>query len=337
MTQHSDPDVVELTAMQAANPPPGRLEQILRAGEFAVTTELTPPDSADPEEVYRRARLFDGYVDAMNATDGSGANCHMSSVGVCALLTRLGYGMVMQVSCRDRNRIAIQGDLLGAAAMGVSSVLCLTGDGVQVGDEPEAKPVFDFDSISLLRAVRIMRDESHFLTGRPLDMPPRMFIGAAANPFVAPHDYQVQRLEKKIAAGAEFIQTQYCYDIPRLKQFMRAVRERGLHRRAYILVGVGVPASAASADWMRQNIPGVHIPDAIIERLATASDPQGAGEQLCIELIRELSEIEGIAGVHIMATRRESAVPRIIEASGVLAHRKPWHPDHEDWIEQARA
>jgi len=334
MKPHPDPYVVEL---HASNPVSGRLEQILRVGEFAVTTELTPPDSADPMEVYRHARLFDGYVDAMNATDGSGANCHMSSVGVCALLTRLGYGMVMQVSCRDRNRIAIQGDLLGAAAMGVSSVLCLTGDGVQVGDEPEAKPVFDFDSISLLRAVRIMRDESHFLTGRPLDMPPRMFIGAAANPFVVPHEYQVQRLEKKIAAGAEFVQTQYCYDIPRIKQFMRSVRGRGLHRQAYILVGVGVPASAASADWMRRHIPGVHIPDAIIHRLARASDPQAAGEQLCIELIRELSEIEGIAGVHIMATRRETAVPRIIEASGVLAHRKPWYPDGGDQIEEARA
>ncbi len=337
MTQHTDSEVVELAAMHTGNPAMGRLEQILRAGEFAVTTELTPPDSADPMEVYRRARLFDGYVDAMNATDGSGANCHMSSVGVCALLTRMGYGMVMQVSCRDRNRIAIQGDLLGAAAMGVSSILCLTGDGVQVGDEPEAKPVFDFDSISLLRAVRIMRDESHFLTGRPLDMPPKVFIGAAANPFVVPHDYQVLRLEKKMAAGAEFIQTQYCYDIPRLKEFMHSVRELGLHKQAYILVGVGVPASAASAEWMRQHIPGVHIPDAIIDRLARAGNPQATGEQLCMELIRDISEIEGVAGVHIMATRREEAVPRIIEASGVLAHRKPWHPDSEDLFQEARA
>lgn len=330
-------EVIDLPEVNAGSSSQGRLERVLRAGEFAVTAELTPPDSADPQEVYRRARMFDGYVDAMNATDGSGANCHMSSVGVCALLTRLGYGMVMQVSCRDRNRIAIQGDVLGAAAMGVTSILCLTGDGVQVGDEPEARSVFDLDSISLLRAVRIMRDQSHFLTGRPLVTPPRVFLGAAANPFVPPQDYQVQRLEKKIAAGAQFIQTQYCYDVPRLKQFMTQVRSLGLHRNAYILVGVGVPASAAAADWMRHHIPGVHIPDAIIDRLARASNPQAAGEQLCIELIREIRDIDGVAGVHIMATRREEAVPAIIAASGVLAERKPWYPDNDEWVQEAWA
>lgn len=333
------PEVIDLPAMNTASSSEGRLEQVLRAGEFAVTAELAPPDSADPQEVYRRAQMFDGYVDAMNATDGSGANCHMSSVGVCALLTRLGYGMVMQVTCRDRNRIAIQGDVLGAAAMGVTSILCLTGDGVQVGDEPEARSVFDLDSISLLRAVRIMRDQSHFLTGRPLALPPKVFLGAAANPFVPPHDYQVRRLEKKIAVGAQFIQTQYCYDVPLLKQFMTHVRALGLHRDAFILIGVGVPSSAKSADWMRRHIPGVHIPDAIIDRLARASDPHAAGEQLCIELIREIREIDGVAGIHIMASRREAAVPGIIEASGVLAGRKPWYPDCDssEFVQKAQA
>lgn len=304
----------------------GRLERVLRAGEFAITAELAPPDSADANEVYRRAQIFDGWVDAMNATDGSGANCHMSSAGVCALLTRRGYGMVMQVSCRDRNRIAIQGDVLGAAAMGVTSILCLTGDGVQVGDEPEAKSVFDLDGISLLRAIRILRDESRFLTGRPLVVPPRVFLGAAANPFVPPHDYQVRRLEKKIAAGAQFIQTQYCYDLPRLKQFMAEVRALGLHRQAFILIGVGVPASARAADWMRRHVPGVHIPDVIVDRLARADNPRTEAVALCIELIREIRCIEGVAGIHIMAHRREETVPEIIEASGVLAGRVPWSP-----------
>ena len=198
----------------------GRLERVLRAGEFAVTAELSPPDSADPTEVYERASIFDGWVDAINATDGSGANCHMSSVGVCALLTRVGYAPVMQISCRDRNRIAIQGDVLGAAAMGVGNVLCLTGDGTQCGDHPEAKPVFDLDSIALIETIRIMRDERRLLSGRPLSHPPELFIGAAENPFAPPYEFRPLRLAKKIAAGAQFVQTQYCYDLPLLERFI---------------------------------------------------------------------------------------------------------------------
>ena len=191
---------------------PGRFERVLRAGTFAVTAEIAPPDSADPQEVYDRAALFDGYVDAINATDGSGAHCHMSSVGMCSLLTRRGYAMVMQVSARDRNRIAIQGDVLGASAMGVSNILCLTGDSVGVGDHPGAKPVFDVDSMSMLAMLKIMRDEKRFLSGRKLTQPPQVFLGAAANPFGPPLDYRPHRLAKKVAAGAEFIQTQYCFD-----------------------------------------------------------------------------------------------------------------------------
>ena len=191
----------------------GRLERVLRAGGFAVTAEIAPPDSANPAEVYERAALFDGYVDAINATDGSGAHCHMSSVGMCSLLTRRGYAMVMQVSARDRNRIAIQGDVLGAAAMGVASILCLTGDGVDVGDHPQAKPVFDVDSLSMLSMLRGMRDDARFLSGRKLTEPPRVFLGAAANPFAPPLDYRPYRLAKKVAAGAQFVQTQYCFDI----------------------------------------------------------------------------------------------------------------------------
>lgn len=305
---------------------PGRLERILRAGVFAVTAEIAPPDSADPHEVYERAALFDGYVDAINATDGSGANCHMSSVGMCSLLTRRGYAMVMQVSARDRNRIAIQGDVLGASAMGVSNILCLTGDSVGVGDHPEAKPVFDLDSMSMLEMLRTMRDEQRFLSGRKLSEPPRVFLGAAANPFGPPLDYRPHRLAKKIAAGAQFIQTQYCFDIAGFKEYMAAARDLGAHEKAFILPGVGPLASAKSAEWIRSNVPGVHIPDATISRLKGAENQRAEGINICIDLIHELAEIDGVHGVHIMAFRQEHFVAEIVERSKILGNRVPWHP-----------
>ena len=301
----------------------GRLERVLRAGEFAVTAELSPPDSANPMDVYERARVFDGWVDGINATDGSGANCHMSSVGVCALLTRVGYAPVMQISCRDRNRIAIQGDVLGAAAMGVANVLCLTGDGVQCGDQPEARPVFDLDSVALIEAVRIMRDERRMLSGRPLAHAPELFIGAAENPFAPPYDFRPLRLAKKIAAGAQFIQTQYCYDVPALERFMARARDLGLPDRCFILVGVGPLASARAARWIRAHVPGVHIPDAIVARLEQAADQRAEGKRLCIELIQQIREVQGVAGIHLMAYRQEEAVAEIIERSGVLRGRRP--------------
>src|SRR3990172_505620 len=186
----------------------GRLERVLRSGRVAVTAELNPPDSADPQEVYDAAVVLSAVCDAINATDASAAHCHMSSVAICALLTRGGYEVIMQASCRDRNRIALQGDLLGAAAMGVSNVLCLTGDDVTTGDQPEAKRVFDFDSIQLLQTLRVMRDKGMFLSGRKLTVSPRLYLGAAANPFVPPYDWRPLRLAKKVAAGADFIQTQ---------------------------------------------------------------------------------------------------------------------------------
>ncbi len=305
---------------------PGRLERILRAGAFAVTAEIAPPDSADPHEVYERAALFDGYVDAINATDGSGANCHMSSVGMCSLLTRRGYAMVMQVSARDRNRIAIQGDVLGAAAMGVYNILCLTGDSVEVGDHPEAKPVFDMDSISMLDMLRGMRDERRFLSGRKLTEPPRVLLGAAVNPFGPPLDYRPLRLAKKIEAGAQFVQTQYCFDVGIFREYMRAVRDMGLHEKAFILAGVGPLASAKSAEWIRSNVPGVHIPDAVVDRLRGAQKQSREGIDICVDTILELREIEGVHGVHIMAFRQEHRVAEIVERSGILGGRVPWHP-----------
>ena len=309
-------------------PPPGhssasRLEQVLRSGRFAVTAELNPPDSADPADVYEAARPLGEVADAINATDASGANCHMSSLGISALLTRAGYGTVYQISCRDRNRIAIQGDVLGAAAMGVRNVLCLTGDGVGTGDQPGAKPVFDFDSVSLLRTISTMRDEGRFLSGRPITRPPRMFLGAAENPCVPPLDWRPERLAKKVEAGAEFIQTNYVFDIPLFERFMARVRDLGLDRRVFILAGVGPLASARAARWMRANVPGIHIPDALIDRLEKASNPAEEGKRLCIELIRQVREIPGVAGIHVMAYRREHQVSEIILDSGVLAGRRP--------------
>jgi len=308
--------------------PPGyssgsRLERVLRSGKFAVTAELNPPDSADPREVYDRALVLSEVTDAINATDASGANTHMSSVGICALLTRVGYSTVLQISCRDRNRIAIQGDVLGAAAMGVGNVLCLTGDGVQVGDQPGAKPVFDLDSTALLGTIRTMRDEGRFLSGRKLTVPPRVFLGAAENPFVPPHDFRPLRMAKKIAAGAQFIQTQYCFDVPLLERFTARIRDLGLEGKAYLLVGVGPLASARAAKWMRSNVPGIHIPDAVIARLEGAQNQKAEGKRLCIELIQRIRAVRGVAGIHVMAYRQEELVSEIVQASGVLAGRRP--------------
>ena len=307
----------------------GRLERVLRRGEFAVTAELNPPDSADPQAVYDRVAPFEGWVDAINAVDASGANCHMSSVGICALLTRMGYAPVLQVACRDRNRIAIQGDVLGAAAMGVANVLCLTGDGVQAGDQPGAMPVFDLDCMSLLETVRTMRDEGRFLSGRKITSPPHLFLGAAANPFAPPLEFRPLRLAKKIAAGAQFVQTQYCFDLPLFRQFMQRVRDLGLDQKCFILAGVGPLASAKTARWIRTNVPGIHIPDAVIARLEGAANPKQEGKNICVEMMQEIREMPGVSGVHVMAYRQEELVAEIVRESGVLAGRRPWRREAE--------
>jgi len=310
-------------------PPPGmssgsRLERALRAGKFVVTAELNPPDSADPADVFERVAVFEGVCDAINATDGSGANCHMSSVGICALLTRMGYAPIMQIACRDKNRIAIQGDVLGAAAMGAVVLAYDTGDGVQAGDQPGAKPVFDLDSMSLLETIRIMRDNGKFLSGRKLTTPPQLFLGAAVNPFAPPHDFRAMHLAKKIAAGAQFVQSQYCFDVPMLKAFMDRARDLGLTDKVFILVGVGPLASAKTAKWIRSNVPGIHIPDSVIKRLEGAQDQKKEGKQLCIDIINEVKEIPGVSGIHVMAYRQEEYVAEIVDESGVLKGRRPW-------------
>ena len=302
-----------------------RLERVLRAGLFAVTAELNPPDSTDPQEVYDAALVLSEVADAINATDASGANCHMSSVSLCAILTHAGYEPVFQMSCRDRNRIALQGDLLGAAALGVKNVLCLTGDDVSAGDQPEAKRVFDFDSLHLLRTARIMRDEAKFLSGRKITVPPHIFLGAAENPFAPPLAWRAQRVGKKVEAGADFIQTQYVFDVEVFRQFMARVRELGLHEQVYILAGVGPLKSPQAAEFLRTRVPGVVIPNSLVERLQKTPRAlwQAEGMQICVEIIEQVRQIEGVAGVHVMAYRQEEVVAEIIRRAGLFPRLSP--------------
>lgn len=297
-----------------------RLERVLRSGLFAVTAELNPPDSSDPQEVYDAALHLAQVADAINATDASGANCHMSSIGLCAVMRQAGYEVILQMSCRDRNRIALQGDLLGAAALGVKNVLCLTGDDVTAGDQPEAKRVFDFDSLHLLRTLKIMRDEAKFLSGRKLTAPPRVFLGAAENPFAPPLDFRPARLGKKVEAGADFIQTQYIFDIEIFRVFMQRVVDLGLHEKVYLLAGVGPLRSWKTAEFMRTRVPGVVIPDSIVERLKKTpkEHAQEEGMQICVEIISQVREIPGVAGVHVMAYRQEEMVAEIIRRAGLF-------------------
>ncbi|MFN8484307.1 MAG: methylenetetrahydrofolate reductase [Anaerolineae bacterium] len=320
------------TASPSPRPPlhseGGRLERVLRAGLFAVTAELNPPDTADPQAVYDAALPLAGVADAINTTDASGAHVHMSSLGMAALLTRVGYEPVFQMSCRDRNRIALQGDLLGAAALGVKNVLCITGDDVTAGDQPEAKRVFDFDSINLLRTVRTLRDQGMFLSGRRLQAPPHVFIGAVENPFAPPLDWRPHRLAKKIAAGAEFIQTQYVFDVDIFQRFMAAVRDLGLHERVYILAGVGPLRSPKAAEYMRTRVPGVYIPDSVVARLNKTPKArwQDEGMRICVEIIEQVRQIEGVRGVHVMAFRQEEMVAEIIRRANLLPRtQRPSH------------
>ncbi len=323
VTGEAKPHVPAPTPAAPAPPVVSRLQELLASGAFTVTAEIAPPDSSDPDEVYRRLEVFDGSVDALNVTDASGANCHMSSVAMSVLLLKAGCEPIMQMTCRDRNRIAIQGDILGAAALGVRNLLCLSGDAVGNGDHPGARHVGDLDSISLLGTVRKMRDEGQFLSGRPIAAPPQLFLGGADNPFVPPFEGRLARLAKKVRAGAQFIQTQYCFDLELMNRYMQRVRAEGLDRRCHILVGVGPIGSAKTARWLRAHVPGVSIPDSVIARLEQASDPRAEGRRICIELIRGLRQIPGIAGVHLMAPKQERAVAEIVAESGAFGGRAP--------------
>ncbi len=298
------------------------LEKLLSEGHFVVTGEIGPPRNADPEVVRSKARLIKGYVDAANITDCQTAVVRMSSIASAVLVMAEGVEPVIQMTCRDRNRIGIQADLLGAAALGIKNLLCLTGDHQKFGDHPEAKGVFDLDSIQLLDMVRRMRDEGKFQSGGEIKGPrPRFFLGAAANPFADPFEFRVWRLAKKVVAGANFIQTQIVYNLERFRKFMEMARDMGLTEKVYILAGITPPKSFGMVRYMKYNVPGLDVPDEILKRMKEAKDKREEGIQIAVDIIEQVREIPGIAGVHIMAIEWEEAIPEIVKRAGL--HPRP--------------
>jgi 5,10-methylenetetrahydrofolate reductase len=316
------------------------LERVLRAGHFAVTGELGPPQSADPAVIREKAEILKGNCDAANITDNQTAIVRMSSIAAGAILVKMGLEPIIQMVCRDRNRLAMQSDLLGAYALGIRNLLCLTGDHQTFGNHPNSKNVFDLDSVQMIQMVTQMRDDKIFQCGDPIKgLEPRFFIGAAAAPFADPIDYRPYRLAKKVNAGANFIQTQLIYDIEAFKVFMQKVRELGLHEKTHILAGVGPLKSPGMARYMKDSVPGILVPDEILKQMTNAGAPwagkskdeltkedkkartkawKDEGIKICIELIQQLREIEGVAGVHIMAIEWEEAVKPIAEGAGLL-------------------
>jgi len=316
------------------------LEKVLKAGHFAVTGELGPPQSAEAAEIAHKASFLVGNCDAVNITDNQTAIVRMSSIGAGILAHQAGLEPIIQMTCRDRNRLAIQSDLLGAYALGIRNLLALTGDHQKFGNHPTAKNVFDLDSIQLVRTVAAMRDEKVFECGDPFKgQEPRFFVGAAAAPFADPIDFRPYRLAKKVKAGANFIQTQLIYDIPAFKKYMEKVRELGLHDQTYILAGLGPLKSPGMAKYMKNNVPGILVSDEYIDRMTAAGKEwtgipvkeltkeqkserakawKAEGIQICIDLINEVREIEGVAGVHIMAIEWEEAVKPIATGAGLL-------------------
>jgi 5,10-methylenetetrahydrofolate reductase len=315
------------------------LERVLNAGHFAVTGELGPPQSADGEEIRKKAKLLKGICEAVNITDNQTAIVRMSSIGAGTIVVQEGLEPVIQMTCRDRNRLAIQSDLLGAYALGMRNLLCLTGDHQTFGNHPDSKNVFDVDSIQLIHMVADMRDKHIFQCGDGFKgQEPRFFVGAAAAPFADPIEFRPYRLQKKVKAGANFIQTQLIYDIEAFKTFMEKVRRLGLHEQTYILAGVGPLKSPGMANYMKKNVPGILIPDEMIARMTKAGESwagkskdeltkedkkarsdawKSEGIQICIELVQQLQEVEGVAGVHIMAIEWEEAVRPIVEGAGL--------------------
>jgi CO dehydrogenase/acetyl-CoA synthase delta subunit len=295
------------------------LERVLRSGQFAVTGELGPPKNSDPEVVREKARILKGMVDAVNITDCQTAIVRMSSIGAGLLAHAEGVEPVIQMTCRDRNRLGMQSDLLAASALGLKNLLCLTGDHQKFGNHPGAKGVFDMDSIQLLGMVREMRDAKKFQCGEEIKGPaPQIFLGAAANPFAWPFEFRAVRMGKKIASGADFIQTQIIYNVEKFAQFMAMARDLGLTEKAYILAGVTPPKSLGMANYMQRFVPGMEVTDAVIKRMRGAKDPRQEGINICVDIIQQVKEIPGVAGVHVMAIEWEEAVPEICERAGLL-------------------
>ncbi len=296
------------------------LKKVLEGGGFAVTAECGPPKGADPEVILKKAELLKGKVDAVNVTDNQTAIVRMSSLATCSLLLKAGLEPVFQMVVRDRNRIALQSDILGAAAIGINNVLCLSGDHQIFGNQPQSMGVFDLDSVQFLNVVKNMRDNGKLLGGEELTKSPEMFIGAAANPFADPFEFRIVRLAKKIAAGADFIQTQCIYNIEKFEKWLKMAADRGLTEKAYILGGVTPLKSAGMAKYMNNKVAGMDVPEEIIKRMeGVAKDRQKEeGIKICVETIQKLKEMDGVKGVHIMAIEWEEAVGEIAEKAGLL-------------------
>jgi methylenetetrahydrofolate reductase (NADPH) len=295
------------------------LEKVLADGHVAVTGECGPPRGALPEKVKEKAELLRGYVDAVNITDNQTAMVRMSSFAAGLLLKQIGLQPVLQMVTRDRNRLAMQSEIIGAYAHGINTMLCLSGDHPKFGDHPMAANVYDLDSVQLIQTVRGMRDEGKFQGGDDIQNPPKMFIGAAANPFADPFELRVARLAKKIKAGADFIQTQCIYNIDKFEKWMAGVRERGLHQQVYIMAGVTPMKSVGMARYMKNKVPGMDVPDALIARMAGVAKEKQAEEgiNICVESIQRLLSIEGVAGIHIMAIEWEQKVSEIVQRAGL--------------------
>ena len=293
------------------------LEKVLAEGYFAVTGELGPPKGTSADFVRRKAEVLKSYVDAVNITDNQTAVVRMSSVAACSIVKQAGLDPVMQMTCRDRNRIAMQSEILGAIALGIGNLLCLSGDHQKFGNHPESKNVHDVDSMQLIQIAKRMRDDAQFLSGDKVSGGVPLLIGAAANPFADPFAFRPLRLEKKVRAGADFIQTQGVFDVERFARYMEMVRDRGLHEQTYILAGIIPMKSAGMARYMRDYVAGLTVPDELVERMEKAEDAKEEGVRIAIELIEQLREIEGVRGVHIMAVAWESIVPVIVERAGL--------------------
>jgi methylenetetrahydrofolate reductase (NADPH) len=297
----------------------GSLRAALRAGRFAITAEIGPPRDADPDHIARKTDLLRGWVDAANVTDNQGANVRLSSLAGSLLVQRAGVEPVMQLTCRDRNRIALQSDLLAAGALGIPNVLLLTGDHPRFGDHPGAKPVFDLDGVQLTWVARTLRDDGTLMSGRELKTRPGWLIGTVENPFAPPTSFRARRLAKKVAAGAEFAQTQFVFDIEMFGRWMADVRGLGITGHCGILAGVGPIRSLRVLEFMRTRVPGIHVPDDVERRLRGVPGDRVAAEgtDICVETIRHLAGITGVSGVHIMAFGREQDIPEIIERAGI--------------------
>jgi methylenetetrahydrofolate reductase (NADPH) len=296
------------------------IEKILESGGFVVTSECGPPRGADPEVIRKKGELLKGIVDAINVTDNQTSVVRMSSLASCVILKGMGFDPILQMVCRDRNRIAIQSDILGAAALGINNILCLSGDHQKFGDHPKAKNVFDIDSVQLINTVRILREDGKFIGGEEVKGKPILFIGAAENPFADPFEIRAARLGKKVKAVCQFIQTQCIYNVERFERWMVMVRDRGLHEKCAILAGVTPFKSVGMARYMKNQVPGMDVPDAMIERMKAVPKEKQAEEgiKICVETIQRLKEVPGVRGVHIMAIEWEEKVSEIAKAAGLL-------------------